>query len=169
MFAAAAAFLVAWVLPAGGAEPKQPKQPKPVKAGPEQLGESLCPDSISVEQRVTAVPEGWEAALSGAKSQLASVTFFDGPPDERVSLKYEREERQKREWVGIWTLAPKSRGHWIQCGYDNTTTVLSRRLPESVRTCKVTYERKTQATLGLPTVKHVGCSDSVTKKDDEKK
>lgn len=178
MIAAVAAILLVWGVPADGArvgepkpkkEPKPEKQPKEVKPKQEPLGETLCPATIGVEQRISSAPDGWEAAQSDAKPQLAMVTFFDGPPAERASLKYDREERQKREWVGIWTFAPNSRGYWIQCGYDNTTAVLSRRLPASVRTCKVTYERKTQATSGLPTVKHVGCSDAVAKKDDEKK
>ena len=164
LFVAAAFLLIAPATIVTGAQSKAP--PKPV---PEPLGESLCPPAISVEQRVTAAPEGWEAALSAAKPQLAMVTFFDGPPAERALLKYDREEKEKRDWVGIWTLAPNSRGYWIQCGYDNTTAVLSRRLPENIRTCKVTYERKAQTVSGLPVVKHVGCSDAVMKKEDEKK
>jgi hypothetical protein len=178
MIAAVVAILFVWGVPADGAqvrepkpkkEPKPAKQPKEVKPKQEPLGESLCPATIGVEQRITAPPEGWEASQSVAKPQLAFVTFFDGPPAERASLKYDREEKQKRDWVAIWTLAPNTRGYWVQCGYDNTTGVLSRRLPAEVTSCKVTYERNTQAASGLPTVKHVGCSDAVAKKDDEKK
>ena len=154
-----AALLNAAVSPAGAAQ----------KPPPEPLGESLCPATISVEQRVTPVPDGWEASMAAAKPQLAMVTFFDGLPAERASLKYDSEEKQRANWVATWTLAQNARGYWLQCGYDNTTALLSRRLPESVRTCKVIYERKTQATSGLPVVKHVGCSDTVTKKSDEKK
>ena len=154
-------------LPADGAptkeprpkkEPKPEKQPKEVKSKAEPLGESLCPATISVEQRVIGAPDGWEAAQSDAKPQLAMVTFFDGPPDERASLKYDREEKEKRGWVAIWNLAPGTHGYWVQCGYDNTTGVLSRRLPAEVTTCRVTYERRAQvATSGLPVVKHVSC------------
>ncbi|HKA45261.1 MAG TPA: STY0301 family protein [Burkholderiales bacterium] len=136
---------------------------------PEPLGENLCPATINVEQRIAPVPEGWEASLSADKPQLAMVTFFDGPPAERASLKYDSEEKQRSNWVATWTLAPSARGYWIQCAYENTTALLARRLPESVRTCKVIYERKTSGTSGLPAVKHVGCSDKVPKKADEKK
>ena len=158
--AACAASIAFQTTPVGAAPPKPP---------PEPLPQSLCPASIAVEQRAGAVPEGWEAANSSAKPQLAFVTFFDGPPAERVSLTADSEERPKREWVALWNLAPNKRGYWLQCAYDNTTVVLSRRLPDSVRTCKVIYERKTQAISGLPVVKHVGCSDTVAKKGDEKK
>ena len=102
-------------------------------------------------------PQGWEPGLSDLKSQLAMVTFFDGPPAERASLKYDSELKQKGNWVATWTLAPNSRGYWIQCAYDNTTAVLSKRLPDTVKTCAVTYERSTKAANALPLVKHVGC------------
>jgi hypothetical protein len=35
--------------------------------------------------------------------------------------------------------------------------VLSKRLPATVETCAVTYERSTKAANALPAVKHVGC------------
>ena len=143
------AALVLLVPPAAAAQPKKP--------APEPPGPSLCPAEINVEQRVADLPQGWEAGLSGLKPQLAMVTFFDGPPAERASLKYDSELKQKGNWVATWTLAPTGRGHWIQCAYDNTTAVLSRRLPETVNTCAVTYERSTKAVNALPVVKHVTC------------
>ena len=155
----ASALLIAPALTADAAQ----------KPPPEPLGASLCPAAISVEQRIAPVPEGWDASLSDAKPQLAMVTFFDGPPSERASLKYDSEEKQRSNWVATWTLAPSARGYWIQCAYENTTALLARRLPESVKTCKVIYERRTPGTSGLPAVKHVGCSDKVPKKADEKK
>lgn len=142
------ALLAVIALPAVAANPKP---------NPELLGPSLCPGTVSVEQHVAAAPDGWEASLSGAKAQLAMVTFFDGPPAERASLKYDSEEKRKGDWVGTWNFAPNSRGYWIQCAYDSTTVVLSRRLPESVTACKVTYERKVHVTSGLPVVRHVAC------------
>ena len=146
-----------------------PVEAAPPKAAPEPQGPSLCPETVKVEQRVVETPQGWGAGLSDTKSAIAMVTFFDGPPTERASLKYDTELKQRGGWVATWTLAPNTRGYWIQCAYDNTTAVLSRRLPESVKTCAVTYERNTKAASGLPLVKHVGCSDTLPKKPDEKK
>jgi hypothetical protein len=155
------AVFVLLVLPAGAAQPKT--------SASEPTGPSLCPETISVEQRVIEPPQGWEPGLSGAKPQLAMVTVFDGPPAERASLKYDSELKQRPGWVATWLLAPNARGHWIQCAYENTTAVLSKRLPETVRTCNVTYERSTKAANALPIVKHVACSDTLPKKGDEKK
>ena len=147
-------------VPAMGAQPK---------SAPEPTGPSLCPETVTVEQRVSESPQGWEAGVSGLKPQLAMVTFFDGPPAERASLKYDSELKQRGGWVATWMLAPTGRGHWIQCAYDNTTAVLSKRLPETVKNCTVTYERNTKAANALPIVKHVACSDTLPKKSDEKK
>ena len=137
-------------------EPRAEKAPKEVKK-PEPLGESLCPATISVEQRVNNPPEGWEAAQSDAKMQLSMVTFFDGPPAERASLKYDRELKEKHEWAALWTLAPSARGYWLRCAYENTTGVLLRQLPAEVTNCKVIYERKEFAANGLPAIRHVAC------------
>jgi hypothetical protein len=147
-----AAVLATGAFVAALAHSAQTKKPAPEPPGP-----SLCPAEVNVEQRVADPPQGWESGLSGLKPQLAMVTFFDGPPAERASLKYDSELKQKGNWVATWTLAPTGRGYWIQCAYDNTTAVLSKRLPDTVKTCAVTYERNTKAANALPLVKHVGC------------
>ena len=136
----------------------QPKHAaKPSKPAPEPLGESLCPAMVQVEQSVTAVPGGWEARQSDAKSQLAMVTFYDGPPAERASLKYDSELKQKQNWIATWTLASSAHGYWIECAYEHTTATLARRLPADATTCTVIYERKERTAAGLPVIRHVGC------------
>src|SRR5262245_36746231 len=87
----------------------------PAKPAPEPQGASLCPEAIKVEQRVAEAPQGWEAGFSDLKPQIAMVTFFDGPPAERASLKYDTELKLKGNWVATWTFASNSRGYWIQC------------------------------------------------------
>lgn len=129
----------------------------PTGAGAQLLARNTCPQKIEVEQRATSLPAGWDAGQSTATVPLASVTFFDGPPAERASLKYDTEERQKRDWVAFWNLAPNARGYWISCGYENTTVVVSRRLPEHIRSCAVTYERRKRGKAGLPGIKNISC------------
>jgi len=116
-----------------------------------------CPQKIEVEQRVGVVPEGWDAAQTTATAALASVTFFDGPPSGKASLKFDSEDMQTRDRVAVWNLPPNVRGYWISCGYENTTAVISRRLPENIRSCAVTYERKKRGTGGRPRIKGISC------------
>ena len=125
--------------------------------GAQLFARNTCPQKIDVEQRVISPPEGWDGAQITATVALASVTFFDGPPSGNASLKYDSEDRQKRDWIAYWNLAPNARGYWISCGYENTTAVVSRRLPEDVRSCAVTYERKKRGKAGLPTIKSITC------------
>jgi hypothetical protein len=134
---------------------RKPAADKPAEK-PRPKGDSLCPAAVNVEQRVSAVPEGWETAVASQPHRLAAVTLYDGPPAERASLKFGRDEKQKREWIATWELQPNERGYWIECGYDRTTAVLTRRLAPSVAECTMTYERKRGASGG-PVIKHVGC------------
>lgn len=142
LLACLAITFLAWVSPESGAQ---------------SFAKNACPPKIEVEHRVTAVPDGWETARATAAASLASVTFFDGPPTERASLKYDSEDRQKRDQVAIWNLSPSARGYWISCGYENTTAVVSRRLPENIRSCTVTYERRKRGKAGLPAIKSITC------------
>lgn len=118
---------------------------------------NTCPQKIEVEQRVTSIPDGWDAAQAITTAPFASVTFFDGPPAERAALKYDSEDRQKRDRIALWNLPPNGRGYWISCAYENTTAVVSRRLPENIRSCTVTYDRKKRGAASLPAIKDISC------------
>jgi hypothetical protein len=129
----------------------------PSGSGAQLFARNTCPEKIEVEQRVSAIPEGWDAAQATATVPLASVAFFDGPPSGSAALKHDSEDTQKRERFAFWNLPPNARGYWISCGYENTTAVISRRLPENIRSCTVTYERKKRGTGALPAIKNMSC------------
>ena len=129
----------------------------PAESGAQLFARNTCPREIEVEQRIGGIPEGWQAAQTTATVALASVTFFDGPPSEKASLKYDSEEMQKRDRVAFWNLPPNARGYWISCGYQNTTAVISRRLPENIKSCAVTYDRRKRGAAGLPAIKDISC------------
>jgi len=129
----------------------------PAESGAQLFASDACPREIEVEQRVGVVPEGWNAAQTTATVALASVTFFDGPPSEKASLKFDSEDLQKRDRVASWNLPPNVRGYWISCGYQNTTAVISRRLPENIRSCAVTYDRRKRGAAGLQAIKDISC------------
>ncbi len=129
----------------------------PAESRAQLLASNACPQKIEVEQRVAAAPEGWEAAQATATVALASVTFFDGPPSEKASLKFDSEDLQKRDRVAFWNLPPNARGYWISCGYQNTTAVISRRLPGNIKSCAVTYDRRKRGAAGLSAIKDISC------------
>jgi hypothetical protein len=129
----------------------------PAESGAQLFARNTCPQKLEVEQRVGVIPEGWEAAQTTATVELASVTFYVGPPSEKAALKYDSEDRQKRDLIAFWNLPPNARGYWISCGYENTIAVISRRLPENTKICSVTYERKRRGAGNLPGIKQITC------------
>ena len=118
---------------------------------------SACPQKIEVEQRIAMVPEGWEGGRATATVALVSVTIYDGPPAEKAPRKFDREDRERRDRVATWNLPTSARGYWISCGYTGTTAVISRRLPDSIRSCAVTYERKRPGASSPPAVTRIDC------------
>ena len=127
------------------------------ESGAQLFATTTCPQKIDVEPHVAALPEGWEAGQTTATVVLVSVAFFDGPPAKQAALKYDSEDRQKRDRVAFWNLPPGARGYWISCGYENTTAVISRRLPDSIRNCAVTYEHRKRGAAGPPAIKNITC------------
>ena len=129
----------------------------PAESGAQLFARNTCPQKIEVEQRIVAAPEGWDTAQATATVALASVTFFNGPPSEKAALNFDSEDQQKRDWIAFWHFPPSTRGYWISCGYENSPAAISRRLPEGVRSCLVTYERKKRGPGGLPAIKDISC------------
>ncbi len=85
------------------------------------------------------------------------VTFFSGPPAEKASLVYDKKSKVKGGWVGTWDFPKDERGYWIQCSYEGTRAELSRRLPDSVSVCRVTYDQGSHFASGLPVIRKIEC------------
>src|SRR5512134_3394076 len=82
--------------------------------------EVSCPDQLGVDQRAQA-PDGWTVSYLGTAPRLATVTVFDGPPANRVSLKHDRRKQGRRELIVVWRLRDTPRSHYLQCSYERTT------------------------------------------------
>ena len=117
---------------------------------------SVCPSTFRVEQRAEA-PPGWSTVVDGRPRALSMVTFFDGPPDQLASLKYDEEVTRDDHWIATWSFLPNPRGYWISCAYDGAAVSLIRELPASVTRCQVTYERLVRFASGVPVVKRIDC------------
>ena len=121
-----------------------------------------CPSTISVEQKAAA-PNEWSVDNSKQPAELAAVTIFDGPPEERASLKYDDERTAKDEIIQTWLLPASTRGYWIVCGYANTIAQLKRKLPDDVRSCEVVLEKGAAFAGGGAVVKRARCTSSKTR------
>ena len=101
--------------------------------------QTTCPQTLVVEQRASAPDANWTVTYSGYDTAIAGVTIFDGPPANQASLLPDNEETTTYRVFQTWKLA-RNGSYWLQCNYANTTAQISRRLPEGVTRCEVTYD-----------------------------
>jgi hypothetical protein len=55
-----------------------------------------CPPDLSAESRVLAAPPGWEVGYEEVSHPLMGVTFLDGTPSDKASLKPDKQTRQSK-------------------------------------------------------------------------
>lgn len=119
--------------------------------------EVWCPDTIKVDQKAIPPSPEWGVSYNSLPPQLEMVTFFSGPPQENASLVYDEKSKTKGGWVGTWTFPRDAGGYWIRCSYSGTRAELSRRLPDSVSVCRVTYDNGSHFPSGLPVIRKIEC------------
>lgn len=118
---------------------------------------TVCPETAAATQSGAAPSADWSVSYSTAPLQLEMVTFYDGPPKDEASLVYDDFRTMKDSAVATWKFAKGTRGYWVKCSYRGTTMELSKALPPSVSTCRVTYNREAGLPTGLPAVKQIDC------------
>ena len=118
-------------------------------------GDAICPRTIAVTQTPGAPPAGFEAVVSDRPVRLAGLTIFDGPPKELGSL--EPDNGDSGQPFSVWTLSvDKKRGLWVSCVYSGTTIVLQHRLPDTITSCRVTYDQNSHLD-GYDEIKTMTC------------
>ena len=116
-----------------------------------------CPGTVTVDEKVTSPPPEWRLSYSPLPRRLEMVTFFNGPPAEDASLVYDKRSKTKGGWIGTWQFPKDEKGYWIRCSYEGTRAELSRRIPDSVSICRVTYDDGSLFASGLPVVRKIEC------------
>jgi len=116
-----------------------------------------CPDTIKVEQKAIPPSPEWSISYNSLPHQLEMVTFFSGPPQENASLVFDEKSKIKGGWAITWNFPRDSGGYWLRCSYEGTRAELSRRLPDSVSTCQITYDDGSRFASGLPVIQKIEC------------
>lgn len=119
--------------------------------------ETFCPRTIKVEQKAISPSQEWKISYDPFPNQLEMVTFFSGPPEEEASLVYDKKTKIKGGWIGTWNFPKDPAGYWILCSYQGTRAELSRRLPDSVSVCRVTYDEGVHSVSGFPAIRKIEC------------
>ncbi len=95
--------------------------------------------------------------LDDAPHQLAALTFYDGPPQEKASLVYDDITKAAGKQFAKWTFAPHpERAIWITCSYSGTSILLARALTPGISSCTVTYDARQQI-AGTPLIEKIVC------------
>lgn len=125
------------------------------------LGDEVqCPATIAVDQKITNTPAGWTAGYNGFTNELASLTVYDGPPEEGASLVYSDQKMVADRVTQVWQLAANDRGNWIICGYSNTSAQLTQKIPADVTRCEATFERNVSFGDGRHPLRKVICTST---------
>ena len=119
--------------------------------------DTLCPSTIDVHQQLAKPANGWTAMADDAPHQLAGITFFDGPPQEKASLVYDDMKKTGGRQIASWNFASGSGPQiWVACIYSGTAIQLTKALPANMKSCAVTYDSRQQV-AGLPAIEKISC------------
>lgn len=124
---------------------------------PASASDTLCPDVVKVQQTGAAPAPEWTVSYSTLPNRIEMVTFYSGPPQDRASLVYDDWVNANDASHATWKFPKDPRGYWVECAYRGTTLQLSKALPPTVSSCRVTYDRQAASAAGLPSIKSVAC------------
>jgi hypothetical protein len=116
-----------------------------------------CPQAVAVTQALAAPQPGWTAGLDKLPMEVASISVFEGPPEELADLIPDDGKDAADTRSDIWNLPQSDRGYWLVCHYSSTTVTLARQLPATVTRCEAVYEKQQTFTGGAPVVRSVKC------------
>ena len=114
-----------------------------------------CPESVQIEDKLSAPVAGWTADRSSEPHRLAGITLFDGKPALRASLVGDDQVGPGSSSVTTWTLA-RNRDYWLSCSYAGTNVTLTREIPADLRYCSATYSKIVRI-AGLPELTRFAC------------
>ena len=114
-----------------------------------------CPAELVVRQNVETSLTGWKAFNTHRTHPFLTVSFFDGPPEEKALLMPDSEKRaEKRGKVktGVWELSVVT-NKWVSCEYAGTSATVVMRLPDATTRCEVEYDTD----FTQPVARHWAC------------
>lgn len=110
-----------------------------------------CPERISVEEAAKASYPSWEFTVDKGKGDvhLQSMLLYDGHPRELASLMPDGTVKKGGQLIATWRLAKleADRSYWVGCAYRNSMTLLTKRLPAGVSSCRYSQKMLSSGTL----------------------
>lgn len=113
----------------------------------------VCPSETQVEQKVVLPDGNWKGYDSRPRHLFINVMFSEGEPSKQMILAPTLQHKKGRKQTDTWKFTPSDTGYWISCEYTGTSMVLSRKLPDHIKSCEVEYDAK----FSTPVAKRVIC------------
>src|SRR5262249_8420773 len=128
------AALVVCAGPVGSAAVAQP---------PRYVSENAptCPPSIQVAQKASGVAAPGVAADSHPQNPFTTVRFYEGDPAQMAVLAPSQHLTTPTP-ADVWNFSMSKEGYWMSCVYGGTSMVVSQRLADKVKSCRVEYDPK---------------------------
>ena len=104
----------------------------------ELLWAESCPERIFTVQSLKVNHRGWETGIDDTQSPLVSIRISDGDPKELAWL---IPDKTLKGGTQEWVLPLSIRGYWIVCGYANTAVVLTKKIENKAKKCRVYFDR----------------------------
>ena len=104
-----------------------------------------CPASIEVQQNISSHADGWKVSTAepGNKTHALKGIYFspdEYPADSCCDIPSEKKTLPRGDTVSYFDyIEPKKFDFWYVCGYEDTTVVLARKVPDNVVRCEVKY------------------------------
>jgi hypothetical protein len=115
----------------------------------------VCPPTITVESKVSSLPEGWQTLSSQSSGSsphyLEYATFTDGHPKMMAYLRPTTESpltekgSQKFQNSTFEFSGVSADGIWLVCAYRQTEAIIFMRLPDDKKICVVTSSNQADA------------------------
>ncbi len=106
-----------------------------------------CPPALPTSAiKIDSVDGDWVPYVK-SPMYLYAAAPIDGPPDNRGDLVPDKERRGKGTVTTTYTFQGSyPQGKWLQCAYgENSQMTLSRRMPDAIAACTITYGQGTKA------------------------
>jgi hypothetical protein len=113
----------------------------------------VCPSETQVEQNVVLPAGNWKEYDSRPRHLFINVMFSEGEPSKQMILSPTQQRKKGRKQIDTWKFTPSDAGYWISCEYTGTSMVLSRKLPDHIKSCEVEYDAK----FSTPVAQRVIC------------
>jgi hypothetical protein len=109
-----------------------------------------CPAKIETDQHGKKIPVGWQTFIDPANQAhtFQGVRFYDGEPKGMANLKPENGDANQSP---VWTFGARQSGRsiWEVCVYSDTSVMLSKKIPDTIKNCRVTSTNASQNTQSI--------------------